>query len=75
MFGILCLFVACIKSQRWKRGFLLTYDWFGDRALADGRLMAQLYYRGMMEENGKPKVGRSARLLGVSAIADRRRLG
>ncbi|MEQ8956737.1 MAG: hypothetical protein RLP02_02235 [Coleofasciculus sp. C2-GNP5-27] len=27
--------------------------------------MAKLYYRGMAEENGKPKVGRSARLLGV----------
>lgn len=26
---------------------------------------AKLYYRGMAEENGKPKVGRSARLLGV----------
>lgn len=27
--------------------------------------MAKLYYRGMAEENGRPKVGRSARLLGV----------
>lgn len=27
--------------------------------------MAKLYYRGMAEDNGKPKVGRSARLLGV----------
>lgn len=27
--------------------------------------MEKLYYRGMAEENGKPKVGRSARLLGV----------
>ena len=27
--------------------------------------MAKLYYRGMAEQNGKPKVGRSARLLGV----------
>lgn len=27
--------------------------------------MAKLYYRGMVEENGKPKIGRSARLLGV----------
>lgn len=27
--------------------------------------MVTLYYRGMAEENGKPKVGRSARLLGV----------
>ena len=27
--------------------------------------MAKLYYRGMAEQNGKPKIGRSARLLGV----------
>jgi hypothetical protein len=27
--------------------------------------MSKLYYRGMAEENGKPKVGRSARSLGV----------
>jgi hypothetical protein len=27
--------------------------------------MVKLYYRGMMDENGKPKIGRSARLLGV----------
>jgi hypothetical protein len=27
--------------------------------------MATLYFRGMAEDNGKPKVGRSARLLGV----------
>ncbi|MBD1213127.1 MAG: hypothetical protein ACK6A9_11330 [Dolichospermum sp.] len=27
--------------------------------------MIKLYYRGMMDENGKPKIGRSARLLGV----------
>jgi hypothetical protein len=27
--------------------------------------MAKLYYRGMAEQNGKPKVGRSAQLLGV----------
>ena len=27
--------------------------------------MAQLYYRGMVEKNGKPKIGRNARLLGV----------
>ena len=27
--------------------------------------MTKLYYRGMAETNGKPKVGRSARLLGV----------
>ncbi|MBO0350077.1 hypothetical protein J0895_13335 [Phormidium pseudopriestleyi FRX01] len=27
--------------------------------------MAKLYYRGMAAENGKPKIGRSAKLLGV----------
>jgi hypothetical protein len=27
--------------------------------------MVKLYYRGMIDENGKPKIGRSARLLGV----------
>ncbi|MBE9259269.1 hypothetical protein [Dolichospermum sp. LEGE 00246] len=27
--------------------------------------MVKLYYRGMTDENGKPKIGRSARLLGV----------
>ncbi|AFY48767.1 hypothetical protein Nos7524_2955 [Nostoc sp. PCC 7524] len=27
--------------------------------------MAKLYYRGMAEQKGKPKIGRSARLLGV----------
>jgi len=27
--------------------------------------MAKFYYRGMAEQNGKPKIGRSARLLGV----------
>jgi hypothetical protein len=27
--------------------------------------MVKLYYRGMVDENGKPKIGRSARLLGV----------
>ncbi|QYX31149.1 hypothetical protein [Sphaerospermopsis torques-reginae] len=27
--------------------------------------MVKLYYRGMMDENGQPKIGRSARLLGV----------
>ena len=27
--------------------------------------MAKLYYRGMAEQNGKPKIGRNARLLGV----------
>ena len=32
--------------------------------------MVRLYYRGMAEENGKPKVGRSARLLGVRPGVD-----
>lgn len=32
--------------------------------------MTKLYYRGMAEENGKPKVGRSARLLGVRLGVD-----
>lgn len=32
--------------------------------------MAKLYYRGMAEQNGKPKVGRSARLLGVRPSID-----
>lgn len=27
--------------------------------------MVKFYYRGMVDENGKPKIGRSARLLGV----------
>ncbi|HAT14473.1 MAG TPA: hypothetical protein DCS91_13715 [Microcoleaceae bacterium UBA11344] len=27
--------------------------------------MAKLYYRGMADQNGKPKIGRSARLLGI----------
>jgi hypothetical protein len=27
--------------------------------------MAKFYYRGMAEQNGKPKIGRSARLLGI----------
>ena len=27
--------------------------------------MVKLYYRGMIDENGRPKIGRSARLLGV----------
>jgi len=27
--------------------------------------MAKLYYRGMTDQNGKPKIGRSARLLGI----------
>jgi len=27
--------------------------------------MVKLYYRGMVEQNGKPKIGRSARLLGI----------
>lgn len=32
--------------------------------------MAKLYYRGMAEQNGKPKIGRSARLLGVRSGID-----
>lgn len=32
--------------------------------------MAKLYYRGMVAENGKPKIGRSARLLGVRPSID-----
>ncbi len=32
--------------------------------------MAKLYYRGMVEQNGKPKVGRSARLLGIRPNID-----
>ncbi|WP_371321981.1 hypothetical protein [Thermoleptolyngbya sichuanensis] len=32
--------------------------------------MTKLYYRGMAEANGKPKVGRSARLLGVRLDID-----
>jgi hypothetical protein len=32
--------------------------------------MAKLYYRGMAEQNGKPKIGRSARLLGVRSNID-----
>jgi hypothetical protein len=32
--------------------------------------MAKLYYRGMAEQNGKPKIGRSARLLGVRPNLD-----
>lgn len=32
--------------------------------------MAELYYRGMGEENGKPKIGQSARLLGVRPTID-----
>lgn len=32
--------------------------------------MAKLYYRGMVEQNGKPKIGRSARLLGVRPHID-----
>ncbi|MGB3295537.1 MAG: hypothetical protein WBB01_21345 [Phormidesmis sp.] len=32
--------------------------------------MAQLYYRGMAEKNGKPKLGRSARLLGIRPGVD-----
>ena len=32
--------------------------------------MARLYYRGMAEENGKPKIGRNPRLLGVRPSID-----
>ena len=32
--------------------------------------MAKLYYRGMAEQNGKPQIGRSARLLGVRPNID-----
>jgi hypothetical protein len=32
--------------------------------------MTTLYYRGMAEESGKPKVGRSARLLGIRPGVD-----
>jgi hypothetical protein len=32
--------------------------------------MAKLYYRGMADQNGKPKTGRSARLLGVRPTID-----
>jgi hypothetical protein len=32
--------------------------------------MAKLYYRGMAEQNDKPKMGRSARLLGVRPTID-----
>lgn len=32
--------------------------------------MAKLYYRGMAEQNGKPKIGRSARLLGIRPSID-----
>ena len=32
--------------------------------------MAKLYYRGMAAEDGKPKIGRSARLLGVRPNID-----
>jgi hypothetical protein len=32
--------------------------------------MARLYYRGMTEENGKPKIGPKARLLGVRPGTD-----
>jgi len=32
--------------------------------------MAKLYFRGMVEQNGKPKIGRSARLLGVRPNID-----
>lgn len=32
--------------------------------------MVQLYYRGMAEQNGKPRIGRSARFLGVRPNVD-----
>lgn len=32
--------------------------------------MAKLYYRGMAEQDGKPKIGRSARLLGIRPNID-----
>ncbi len=32
--------------------------------------MVKLYYRGMTDENGKPKIGRSARLLEVRLDID-----
>jgi len=32
--------------------------------------MAKLYYRGMAEQGGKPKIGRSARLLGIRPNID-----
>ena len=32
--------------------------------------MTKLYYRGMAEKDGKPKIGRSARLLGVRPGTD-----
>ena len=32
--------------------------------------MTKLYYRGMAEQHGKPKIGRSARLLGVRPNID-----
>ncbi len=32
--------------------------------------MAKLYYRGMAEQSGKPKIGRSARLLGIRPGVD-----
>jgi hypothetical protein len=32
--------------------------------------MAKLYYRGMAEQNGKPRVGRSARMLGIRPNID-----
>lgn len=32
--------------------------------------MSKLYYRGMAEQNGKPQIGRSARLLGVRPNID-----
>ena len=32
--------------------------------------MAKLYYRGMAADNGKPKLGHSARLLGIRPGVD-----
>jgi hypothetical protein len=34
------------------------------------KVMVKLYYRGMAEQNGTPKTGRSARLLGVRPNID-----
>ena len=33
-------------------------------------MIERLYYRGMAEQNGKPKIGRSARLLGIRPNID-----
>ncbi|GAA6624230.1 hypothetical protein [Scytonema sp. NUACC26] len=48
----------------------LPYDEFSDRALAKYWRMVKLYYRGMAEENGRPKMGRNPRLLGVRPSID-----